>query len=235
MAFQVVPDTAEVRLRFSGRGGNDAEGSTAQVSFFVRDEAVGWGASQLERLSDYAAAWLTTGKNGGLPAVSSYTGVWTCDRIVARDLGSAAGGQSVLILDAIGTGSGDSVSTMECVLVQIACDGGGFPRSGRVFWPGKTIADLVTNHWTPTHLASVRQLFVDFDADLGDPTAGGAVGWAQVRVSRSDVVDDSVKEARAALRAAIRASKRNEGLTNTVAGFTARPLVAVQKDRRPNA
>lgn len=220
---QLVPDTAELRFLWEGSSGSDLEGCEAEMTLYVRDTLVAWIQSKVDALAAFGRDWWDSGKNAGPAFKASVSSGWLLTEVKARDLGSATGLESTLVVNTNGTLPGSPVAPNCAMLVKFRCDPGTFPKIGWVFAPVGTENELSGNVWTNAFLASVTQRFIDFNTDINDPLAGGFAGQAQVRVSRSLGTAAVVKS---------RAVPRATALTNTLAEITTRAEVASQRDRR---
>lgn len=234
MAFQPVPDTASVTVRLRGATGQQIVGAEAQFSMYVRDEAANppWDATALQLLADYTKVWMDTGKNGGSGGKASLSDGWFVIDVVAHDLSQLAGLSATAIAGFAGTGVSAELSAALAMWVKFNGTPGDLPKDGGVFWPHGREDVLDGDTWQSGTLSGVKTLFDDWRADLNDPTAGGKISWAHVIVSRSRVTDDSVKNARQALRDAIAATRLATAETALVQSVQPRALVATQRDRR---
>lgn len=227
MAFQVVPDVAEVVMKFRGVSGGIVTGSQAECTFFVRDTVIGWGSGSLVDLGNFFKDWWNTGKQGGAAAKTTVADDWVLEEIDARDLGSETGASVTVAVANTGTRSGQAVPPSVPILVRYAMDPGTFPKKGRVFWPGGVEGDLDGTFFAGAFTVEVKGIFDDLNAGLSDTGDGGLATWAQVRISRSSGTEVPENPKKVAIR-------RDEGLSNTIANITVREEVGSQRDRRPS-
>lgn len=227
-----MPDTASVTLNFVGTGGGILSGCEAQTAFYVRDTVTGWPAGSLQDLADYTFEWWDAGKNAGSALKASVANDWVLSTIVAKDLEVVNGTTATVTANAVGTRNGDAVPPNCPMWVKFIGSAGNLPKDGGVFLPVGIETDLDGTFFAGAFKTSVQQLVTDWRVDLNDPTAGGQADWAHVIVSRSMSTNDDVKDARAALRAAIAATRRATAVTNTVTSVAARELIGSQRDRR---
>jgi hypothetical protein len=232
MAFQPVPNTASVTLFFEGTGGGILSGCEAQSAFYVNRDAGVWNAAAVQELADYTFEWWDAGKNAGAALKASVANDWVLRRIIAKDLEAENGTSYVLTANAVGTRNGDAVPPNCPMWIKFVGESGSLPKDGGVFLPVGIETDLDGTFFTGAFATAVQQLVTDWRTDLNDPGAGGVVDWAHVIVSRSQSTNDDVKDARAALRAAIAATRRATAVVNNVTSIAARELLGSQRDRR---
>lgn len=233
MAFQPVPETAQCNFKFDGVVGGLLEGSKAMFSLYVESDGVAWTATTLDLLSDYCLDWYTTGKASGQSCRSLISDAWTCSSITAKDL-SVAGG---ILSDAGAGGAGTRTGTQAlppsvAVWTKFIGVAGGAPLDGGCFLPAGVEGDLDGDDFASVFRDNVNQTLNDWRNDLDNVSAGGALVWRQVIVSRSLSTTDAVKDAREALREAIQATRRATAVTNPVVNGVTRRLIASQRDRR---
>lgn len=234
MAFQSVPNTAMLTWVLDGTGGSELQGAEAQFSVYIRDEsgADPWTLVSLSALNLYGVTWWSAGKNGGSPMRANFVDAWTLTEVIARDLVNENGPVVPSSPGSAGTITGDPVSAALATWTKFTGESGALPKDGGVFTPSGYQLVEDGDLWDANHAASVEQVWEDFRADLTDPLAGGDADWEHVIVSRSQSLNDDVKNARAALRAAIAATRRATAVTNPVTAVATRRLVAIQRDRR---
>lgn len=220
---QLVPDTAELIMQLEGVSGSELEGCEAQWSHYVRKTPGAWIQVLLDQLAAFGRDWWQVGKNAGTPLADFHAAGWALRRVVARDLGSAAGLQSELVVNLPGALGVDNPPPQCAVLVRFALDPGGEPTRGRVYVPAGEALNIEGNNWNPSLVDGVVQAFIDFNTDLNDPLAGGELDWAQVRVSRASGFTFVQKK---------KAAPRVTAVTNTLSSITGGYEIASQRDRR---
>lgn len=236
MAFQPVPDVAEVVMRFEGTPASEIPGAEAQMTFYVRDEITSWTATTLGQLADYFVDWFDNGK-GLDPALDTVIDDgWVLSTVTARDL-SQEGGVSVTRFPALTVQrAGAIVPPNLAMLVRYQLDAGGNPTRGSVFVPVGTEPDLEGQNWSAALVTEVQNVFDGMDENLSNALDGGDADWAQVRVSRTAGTEAQLAQIRALredLRQAIAATRRATAQSNTLAAPVApRRLIASQRDRR---
>lgn len=226
MAKQLVPDTASFRLRqqFAVSGGNPIE---MQSTIYVRNTISGWTLAALETT---AIAIRDAFVTNVLPLLVDDL---TLVSVTGEDEGADPGISVTSLSGAVGGDTGDPASTAVAALVQFVGDAGGVPARGRIFQSGMSETDVTGNTLTGTFATALQAAW----DDVIQAADGALPGNALVLVSRSAGTPaelQDVRDARAALKAAIAATKRTEGVTNTFqpAGVFVRSLLATQRDRR---
>lgn len=226
MAKQLVPDTASVRFRqqFASGGGNPIE---MMSTIYVRNTLTGWSLAGLTTLATECRDAFVTDV---LPLLVDDL---TLVSVTAEDEGADPGISATVTSGTTGGDTTDPASTAVAALVQFVGDAGGVPARGRIFQSGMSETDVTGNTLTGT-FATALQAAWDNVIQAAD---GALPGNAVVLVSRSAGTPaelEDVRDARAALKAAIAATKRTEAVTNTLqsAGVFVRSLLATQRDRR---
>lgn len=222
VAFQPVPNTAQVALTFRGVVAGPLDGSLAQFSFYVQDPINGWPLAGLIALVTYTDTWVAT------QAIPLLSVDWAYRGCVARDLSSSTGAQSSSSGITQGTRAGDSLPPMTCALTQYTGDAGGFPRRGRIFTPFGAESDSDGAAWTNAFVTAVDNAMTAYRTGLPavDPD------WRQVLVSRSsgshvwgtDPDDPPLPTL---------PDKRATAVTNTIGNITVAQVQGVQRRRRP--
>lgn len=225
MAKQLVPNVAQFRMVQAFT--EPTLGTVIDVinDFYVRNTAVGWNVGGLTATATAIRdAWVTN----VLPLLSDQL---TLVRVDAEDLGADPGFSASVNSGAAGTILTDVLPASVTAVVQFRCDPGAFPRDGAMHLSG--IPEAVTSG------ADVDDTFrTNMQTAIGavHTAAGAAVlGNAIVRISRSKGTAaqlEAVREARQALRDAIRATRLATGVSNTLQFTGVRNIVGSQRDRR---
>lgn len=210
MAFQPVPNVAEVVLRFVTGTDPDSSAWVVQNTHHWR-RSLGWTQAKLDELASDVNAWWTS----DLKAVTSED--LKLYDIQVRDIGDEFGLTSTLVPDSRGTDTG-TVEAVYCAVVQWHCDAGSPPRSGRTFFGGLN-EDEITRGILDTGVGSAIQAAYD---NLRDVTVSASA--ALVIVSRFSGVNPTTKKP----------IPRDPALSNTIGSVTVRNTVGVQKKRRPH-
>lgn len=238
MAFQAVPDTAELSFFMKGLSGGEVAECEAEFSVYVRDEVTAWNATQLQRLADYGQDWFDNGKGAGVGLDTVIDDGWGGLIVTARVLSTSGGLVVQNITTLTGQRAGSVVPPSLAVLVRYQLDAGGSPSRGWLFVNAGTEPDLEGANWASALTTAVKACFDTFDASLSDAGDGGFATWAQVRVSRAAGTPTqlaAVKAAREQLRNAIKATKRGTATTNTLGAAVSVPRkIAAMRDRRPD-
>lgn len=223
MAFQSVPNTVQCTVYHAGV----SQIAVAEAQWSVYTSGPGnISQSDCETIADALEAWL----NSDYDTILSED--WRVNRIVVKDL-EVEGGPSVdRVLDIAGLLVGDPPPPNCAMYFKFSGTGGGSPLRGGCFWPVGSEAKLDGSNWLAAFRTECETAMDNLIANVLDSLF---VGQTHTIVSRYASLNDDVKDARAALRAAIAATRRATGTTNTVASYTLRAEVASQRDRRPSA
>lgn len=220
MAFQPVPETAQIIVRHEGV--SQLIGALAEWSVYTR-LPTGFAQSDIDDLSDAMTTWLTD------EYVDILSEDWQVSELVVKTLSTEGGPFKTTQPDLSGLLAGDPMPANNALYIRFYGTGGGSPLSGGVFWPVGNEANCDGNNWLAAFRVTVQ---AKLDLLLANVLDGLFLGQTHVIVSRYASTNDDIKDARAALRAAIAASRRAEGVTNTVASNALRAPVASQRDRR---
>ena len=215
MAFQPVPDVAEVIFRLSGDPSiADMGGSTAQFAFYVRDTIGGWTQNQIDNLMGVALDWFDT------EAVPLLNPGWVRTSISVKDIGAANGNEAIDMTAGPGTRAGTTLPSNVAVLVKYRCDSGGDPDAGHNFLPFGSEADVSGNGYVGTFAADVLDGVNAWQTMLSAEDSN----WASVRISRYLGTEDVTVK---------RATRRSgDGESNTLAAISIGPTITQQRKRR---
>lgn len=235
MAFQRVPDTAELRFSFDGDAASTLAGCHHEFAFHVRDTVNGWNELALvTKLADYGRDWWDSGKNAGAGFRSVYCAGWGVPTISAKSLDVEDGLQAFSAAVNDGDLVGDELSPVLAMLIRFRPDSGVRPRRGFIYpAPGdETKADGAV--WVGGFADTVQARINDWRADLNDVASGGVLSWAHVIVSRAQGTEEelaAIRALRVELKEAIRATRRSEAVTALVQVVGARTEISHQVDR----
>ena len=220
MAFQPVANTAQLIVRHEGV--NQLADASAEWSVYTAI-AGSVGQTTPAVLSTALETWINA------YYLDLLSEDWRVTDTTVKSLEVQGGPFTDNQLDLAGTLTGDPPPSNLAMYFRFQGTGGGEPLAGGVFWPVGNEANLDGNNW----LASFRTTCSTAMQALRDDVLDGLfVGQTHRVVSRYKSTNSDIQDAREALRAAIAASRRASGVTNTVEGFSLRAQVASQRDRR---
>ena len=220
MAFQPVNNAIMITVRHGGI--SQLNGSEAQWSVYT-DLGIAATQSDVDGIADAMETWLSADY---LPLLSED---WRVTGLNVKSLDEEGAPFAERTLDLAGTLTGDPPPAQCAVYFRFRGTGGGVPLAGGCFWPVGAESTMDGNTWLASWRTDVQAAMQSLIDDVLD---GLAVGQTHIVVSRYASTNDDIKDARAALKAAIAASRRASGITNTVASFDLRPHIASQRDRR---
>lgn len=206
MAFQVVPDTAQFQM--VGVGG---QGQAILNDIYVRNTVLPWTAAHL------AATGLVIGniwRDNMVTAILSDQ--YLFDKVHCVDLGDEFGQQTDVEYNTAGVRS-PSLSPSLCVWVKFTGTSGAAPRRGGNFVSPLTEGDIAVDTWTAGITAGIQEVYQDISAALAAQANADAMVIVS-RFSKTAVPNPP--------------HRRTEAVTNTIASFSARELLAIQRDRR---
>lgn len=208
MAFQAVPNVASFKIVMRSAGG------AVEINniLYVRNTAVPWTSGALQSMAvAIGDAW----RDEMMPLISADA---TFDRVESRDEGAEFGQQYTAEYNTVGGSAGSPLSAMTCMLVQIHCTAGNPPRGGRLFISPFNEDKIARDTWDATLLSDVQAAI----QAVNDAIDNVGAFDAQVRVSRYEQ----------ATPPDFGSVKRDPAVSNTIASFETRALVATQRDRR---
>jgi hypothetical protein len=171
MAFQPVPNTAEVRLKYAA-----STVLAAENVFYVRDTIVGWTVAKLNSLATTVSTWW----NANVKPLQ-HSGI-VLTEITCRDLGAEFGNQGGAAVGTAGTRADTSgrAPYNTAAIIQWYGDFGSAPPRGWSFHIG-----LVDGDQSETGIVTATATALDSAYTALAPAINSAVGTeAQVLVSR---------------------------------------------------
>lgn len=225
MSKQLVPDTAVFQLvhRFD-------DGQTQrqwQTSVYLNNDGFAWDGAHL------AASAAAIGDAWEAEIVPLLNENVTFLRVDYNDLGADPGVSGFYNVDTPGAVTGDAMPMGTTVVVTLYGDSGALPAQGQWHLSGWSESQQDGGIWTSAFLTSLNTAISDFLAAAD----GGFTGDAVVIVSRAAGTDaelEAVRDAREALAAAIAATRRSEGIANTLGSPSHAQRAAVGSQRKRN-
>jgi len=159
MAFQAIPNVAQVTLQFD-RG---ADWRPVNVHHFRK--ALPWTGPALESLGDDIEAWWTASLK---PRTSPSL---TLESILVRDIGAEFGLEDFRTVNEAGTDASSAILPVISALVQWTCDAGAPPRRGRTYFPSLVEEDISGSSILATPLGEIEAVYEALRAVDGGVTA----------------------------------------------------------------